>query len=160
MRNPSWCTPEQSLHHLCKQSTYCFFQELISSWVSGCQAYTLRPKASQRTSQRTEERQQRERDPNKHWLTPSPSSGPAQDIFIFLSASHPSLAPSTGMAWPEPNHQVTRGSWHSSYFFLKYGGGMQNYPENIPHYFFIPSSLKITLSPSLYLCFWLPLIWI
>lgn len=120
MRNPSWCTPEQSLHHLCKQSTYCFFQELIRSGVSGCQAYTLRAKVVQRK----EERWQRKREPKKHWLTPSPSklrTSPRHFHFAFSKTSF-SLAPSTGMAWPAPNHQVRGSSWHSSYFFLKVWG--------------------------------------
>lgn len=148
MRNPSWCTPEQSLHHLCEQSTYCLFQELISSWVSGCQACALRAKLAQRK----EERRERKREPEKYWqeertrkiltdlLPEKAQNQPKTSAFCFLQPICPllhTLDSLTRAYAPSERKQLT--------LFLKMGGGGQNYPENTPHYFFIPSSLTMTV---------------
>lgn len=120
MRNPSWCTPEQSLHHLCKQSTYCFFQELISSWVSGCQACTLRVKLAWRK----EEKRERKREPEKHWPTRRASSEPARDIFILLSAGHASCSINCdGLTRAEPPSKRKQLQLTHHEFLLKSGRG-------------------------------------
>lgn len=149
MRNPSWCTPEQSLHHLCKQSTHCFFQELISSWVSGCQACALSKTCSERGGKAREE----DGTENISWLTPpsKPRSSPRHFHFAFCKSS---VSCSIKRGWLQsPNTQKSVKQEEATDTLdvsLKEGEG-RIIQENIPHYYFIPSSLKITLSPLSFL---------
>lgn len=161
MRNPSWCTPEQSLHHLCKQSTHCLLSG--TNQVLGKCVPSLLLSQSETHSKKRGKARGEERTPETlaDSLPKQVRTCPRHFHAAFGESSVPCPINCGGLTRAYPPSE--RMQWMLLFFFLKMrgGGGGAELPRKYsPYHFFILPSVKITLPPSLYLCFWVPLIWI
>lgn len=142
MRNPSWCTPEQSLHHLCKQSTYCLLSG--TNQVLGKCVPSLLPSQSETHSKKRGKARGEERTPETlaDSLPKQVRTCPRHFHVAFGESSIPCPVNCGGLTRAYPPSERRQPMLLS--FFLKMRVRGAELPRKYsPYHFFIPPSAPL-----------------